>query len=299
MAISSGQTVTNPVAVATEEEVATEWHGQTKAGVSWNVYQGDSTTVLRNLPRSSFDCVVTSPPYYWLRDYEMEQQIGQEETVSEYVEAICASMDEVYRVLRRKGLLFLNIGDTYYSGRGRAHGSDPKNYKRRFGLRAVDKGGGLGIGLRRKSLIGIPWRVAIEMSKRKWVLRSAIIWNRKHSLPEAVEGRPRRSYEYVFMFAKNEQYYFNREALEEAGEEDMWTITARPEPTNGISTAPYPDELVERCLSIGCPPGGVVLDPFVGSGTTMRVAVKFGHTATGVDINPIFCDYTIQQLQKL
>jgi DNA modification methylase len=276
-----------------------KWEGLTKSGVEWNVYKGDALSVLKRLPNNRFNCIVTSPPYYWLRDYGIDGQIGKEETVEEYIEAITAVMDECHRVLKPDGVLFLNIGDTYYSGKGESQGTDPKSNKRRFGLRAVDKGGGLGIGLRPKTAIGIPWRVAIRMCARRWTLRSPIIWHRQHSLPESVKDRPRRSYEYVFMFVKNRKYYFNRQPLEAAEAEDMWTIAARPKSTNGIDTAPFPDELVQRCLDIGCDPNGSVLDPFAGSGTTLRVAIQSGRPATGIDLNSEFCDYMVGQLRKL
>jgi len=252
------------------------------------------------LPENQFSCAVTSPPYYWLRDYGVDNQIGQEETIDLYVNSISTAMNEVKRVLKPDGLLFLNLGDTYYSGKGKSHGKDKKSKKRRFGLRAVDKSGGLGVKLRPKSIIGIPWRVAIEMSQRGWVLRSSIIWHRKNSLPEAVMDRPRRSYEYIFMFAQNRKYYFNRDAFisKPEIEEDMWTIHARPKPTNGVDTAPYPDELVQRCLDLGCPPDGMVLDPFAGAGTTMRVSLQSGRPATGIELNPSFCEYIVNQLQK-
>jgi DNA modification methylase len=276
-----------------------EWKGLAKNGAAWKVYEGDACSVLRAFPENIFNCVITSPPYYWLRNYGVDRQIGQEETVAEYVGAISAVMDQVYQVLAPNGVLFLNIGDTYYSGKGESQGIDLKNSKRRFGLRAVDKSGGLGIGLRPKTIIGIPWRVAIEMCARGWILRSPIIWHRKHCLPESVADRPRRSYEYVFMFVKSRKYYFNRHALVVADAEDMWTIVARPEPTNGISTAPFPDKLVQRCLDIGCPPNGSVLDPFAGSGTTLRVALQSGRPATGIDLSSKFCKYMVNQLQKL
>ena len=167
-------------------------------------------------------------------------------------------------------------------------------------MRAVDKSGGLGIGIQRKSILGIPWRVAIEMSSRDWVLRSPIIWHRENCLPEAVADRPIRSYEYVFMFAKGRRYFFNKQALvDQKVEEDMWTIGARPKAGNGLDTAPYPDELVARCLQIGCPPNGIVLDPFLGSGTTMRVALSRGHPAIGIDLNREFCLYAVKEMQTL
>jgi DNA modification methylase len=280
---------------------ANYWSGTTFLGRKWEVHEGDAKSVLASLPDKAFNCVVTSPPYYWLRDYGVAGQIGQEDTVLQYVRAMTDIMDEVYRVLADDGLVFLNLGDTYYSGKGRSHGTDPKSNKRRFGLRAVDKSGGIGIGIRPKSVIGVPWRVALEMSgRRKWVLRSSIIWHRKHSLPEAVRDRPRRSYEYVFMFAKQRNYYFNRDAIRDVLlEQDVWTIPARPKTTNGIDTAPFPDELVERCLDLGCPASGAVLDPFAGSGTTLRVALKSGRQAVGIDLSPTFCNYMVEQLKNL
>jgi len=277
------------------------WTGSSRGtGAEWKVYLGDALAVLKKLPADHFDCAITSPPYYWLRDYGVEGQIGHEENVAEYVTVMADVMDEVRRTLKDQGLLFLNIGDTYYSGKGKSHGIDPKSAKRRFGLRAVDRSGGVGIGIRPKSMIGIPWRVAMEMAKRQWVLRSAIIWHRKHALTEAVMDRPRRSYENIFMLAKDRRYFFNREALRDVMvEEDVWTIPARPKATNGIDTAPFPDELVERCLEMGCPPGGKVLDCFAGSGTTIRVAVASGRSATGVDLNPAFCEYMVEQLRSM
>jgi len=276
------------------------WTGTADTGARWDVYCGDAKTVLKKLDKETFSCVVTSPPYYSLRDYGVANQIGKEETVQEYVGVIADAMDEVYRVLSRDGLLFLNLGDTYYSGKGESQGIDRKSTKRRFGLRAVDKSGGLGIGIKPKSIIGIPWRVALEMAKRHWVLRSSIIWHRKDSLPEAVKDRPRRSYEHVFMFAKDRKYYFNRQAVLniEVGE-DVWTISARPKSTNGLDTAPFPDELVERCLDLGCPPSGSVLDPFAGGGTTLRVAVTSGRSATAIELNPSFCKYMVSKAKDI
>jgi DNA modification methylase len=284
----------------TEDPDLTEWHGVSSQGAQWSIYQGSSVEKLQQLPENSVHCAVTSPPYYWLRDYGVDGQIGLEDTVAGYVHSICAVMDAVKRVLRPDGLLFVNLGDTYYSGKGMSHGTDRKSNKRRFGLRAVDKSGGLGINLQRKSAIGIPWRVALEMTSRGWVLRSPIIWHRENCLPEFVSDRPTRSYENLFMFAQNRKYFFNKQPLiDQKVEEDMWTIAARPRAGTGLDTAPFPDELVKRCLEIGCPEGGVVIDPFVGGGTTARVAVAMGRPAIGIDLNREFCLYSANQLRHL
>jgi DNA modification methylase len=227
-------------------------------------------------------------------------QIGLEDNVDGYIVALTDVMTEVQRVLKKDGLLFLNLGDTYYSGKGESQGVDRKSSKRRFGLRAVDRSGGLGIALQRKSLIGIPWRVAEKMCQQNWILRSTVIWHRLNCLPEPVKDRPSRGYELIFMFAKSRHYYFCRDALprDNAGE-DVWRISARPKPNGALDTAPYPDELVERCLSAGCSPNGTVLDPFCGSGTTLRVALKSGRNAIGIELNPEFCQYVVQSISSM
>ncbi len=276
----------------TDKSAPREHKGTDSHGTRWRLFQGDAATSLKRLQSETVDCVVTSPPYFWLRDYGVEGQIGLEETVEAYVTSICEVMTEVQRVLKTGGTLFLNIGDTYYSGKGRSHGRDKKSKKRRFGLRAVDKSGGLDVGFQRKSIIGIPWRVALRMCEKDWVLRSPIIWHRDKCLPESVMDRPRRSYEFVFMFAKDRRYYFDRKGLLVQNiDEDVWTIPPRSKNNGKTDTAPFPEELVERCLSIGCPEGGVVLDPFAGSGTTLHVALDRGCPAIGVELNPDFCDY--------
>ena len=275
------------------------WTGRL-SDLSWAIYCGSATHVLRQLPSASVHCIVTSPPYFWLRDYGVAGQIGLEDTVDDYVTALVDALREARRLLAPDGLAFLNIGDTFYSGKGESQGQDEKSKKRRFGLRAVDKSGGLGIGLRRKSLIGIPWRVAIELVADGWVLRSSVIWHRKNRLPEYVLDRPSRSYEYVFILAKSRRYYFNKQALVSRKiEEDLWTIPAQPRPTNGLDTAPFPDELVGRCLAIGCPATGVVLDPFVGSGTTVRVSLSSGRSGIGIDLNREFCLHAANALGAL
>lgn len=283
---------------STTGRIIKSWHSSDTP--HWTLYCGQALEALRLIDDQSIDCIVTSPPYFWLRDYQVEGQIGQEDSVADYVTAVAAIMDEAFRVLKPSGTLFLNMGDTYYSGKGRPHGVDKKSSKRRIGLRAVDKSGGLGIGLQRKSTIGIPWRLAIEMCRRSWVLRSPIIWHRTKSLPEPVRDRPARGYEFIFMFVKDRHYYFDKSKLpRDSGAEDVWSIAVRPKLNGAKQTAPFPDELVEQCLAVGCPPGGVVLDPFSGSGTTMRVALENGHSAVGIELNEDFCEHIRSELRRL
>lgn len=271
-----------------------EWRGQTQSGARWEIHKGSSLSVLSTIKAGRFGCVVTSPPYYWQRDYEVDGQIGLERTIQEYVTNLTAIMSEVKRVLSADGLLFLNLGDTYYSAKGKPVGDDKKNSARRFGLRAVD---GPGLGVPRKTTIGIPWRVALRMIEEGWTLRSPIIWHRKGTLPEpTARDRPWRTYEMLFMFSKSPRYYFDRAKLQ--GEEDVWTITERSRKT-GIHFATFPDALVERCLNVGCHPGGEVLDPFCGIGTVPRVSVLSGRNCVGIDLNGKYCQHSVEQLRGL
>lgn len=272
-----------------------EWRGHTATGIEWAIHRGDAEQVLASQPANWFDCVITSPPYYWQRDYKVEGQMGLEKQIDQYVDKLCAVMGEVKRVLKKDGLLFLNLGDTYYSAKGQPKGKDRKNQARRFGLRAVDASG---LGVPRKTTIGIPWRVALKMISLGWVLRSPIIWQRQGCLPEpTAKDRPWRTYEHLFMFSKTPKYYFERSAL--GDDEDIWTINDRPQPSNGVHSAAFPDRLVEKCLATGCRPRGRVLDPFVGSGTVLRVSLKRSHACTGIDISDRFCQYCADQLKPL
>lgn len=232
---------------------------------------------------------MTSPPYFWQRDYDVDGQIGMEASIQGFVDNIVESMASLRTALAPTGTVFLNLGDTYYNAKGRPHGEDPKHRSRRMSvLRAVD---GPGLGLPRKSLIGIPWRVALAMQTQGWTLRSDIIWMRNTSIPEpTAKDRPWRKFEHVFMFTKSTKYHFDREAL--AGEEDVWLIEpGRNSLARGTHYAPYPRALVERCIAVGCPEDGTVYDPFAGGGTTMSVALEMGREAVGVELNPTFCDH--------
>jgi DNA modification methylase len=272
-----------------------DWRGHTREAIAWEIHKGDAQTVLKDFKADSFNCAITSPPYYWQRDYKVVGQIGQEKTIDGFVKNVADTMDGVRRVLAKDGLLFLNLGDTYYSAKGQPKGIDKKSSARRFGLRAVDASG---LGVPRKTIIGIPWRVALEMVKRGWILRSPIVWTRAGAIPEpTAKDRPWRTYEMIFMFSKSPRYYFSRSALNR--EEDIWTISTRRRSNGGVHAAAYPEQLVEKCIQIGCPEGGRVLDPFAGTGTTLRVALRLGRSAVGIDLSEPFCDYMVNDLRGL
>lgn len=246
---------------------------------------GDALEMLKTLPSNTFNVALTSPPYFWARDYGVEGQIGHEDTVDEFVNALADVFDEVRRVLHPDGVFYLNIGDTYYSGNGQPRGRDPKCGSRNFmrvKVRAVDRSGW---DIPKKSLIGVPWKVAFEMQKRGWTLRNDIIWNRGNAFVEPTAlDRPYRQHEHLFMFSKSRFYSYDRSALVE-GEEDVWNIPIERK-KRFEHNAPFPSELAKRCILTGSPVGGHVLDPFLGSGTTIDVARELGRNAVGIELNP-------------
>ena len=272
-----------------ETDQPSSYAGTLGNGTTWRVIHADAIAGLASLESCSVNCVVTSPPYYWQRDYEVDGQIGHEASVDEYVGAIREVFRETRRVLCDDGVVFLNIGDTYYSAKGKPHGRDSKHRARQLSrkkLRAVD---GPGLGVPRKSLLGIPWRVALGLQEDGWVLRSSIIWQRPAPMPEpTAHDRPWRTFEPVFLFAKQPRYWYNRDAM--GDEEDIWRISAHSR-NPGSHFAPYPIEFADRCISAGCPEGGTVLDPFVGSGTTMVAALLRDKNAIGIELKKEYCDY--------
>lgn len=271
-----------------EKSEIKSWGGLDQStNISWQVMLGDATDCLNQLHPESIHCAITSPPYYWQRDYGEIGQIGLEKSINEYVTRVADVMDATRRVLRKDGALFLNLGDTYYSAKGQPKGDDKKNQARRFGLRAVDASG---LGVPRKTAIGIPWRVMLEMISRGWILRSTIIWAKAAPIPEpTAHDRPWRTFEPIFLFAKSPKYYFKREHLN--GEEDIWQIADRANGTKAKHFATFPEALVEKCINTGCPERGTVLDPFAGTGTVLRVANRLNRSSVGIDISPSYCKH--------
>jgi DNA modification methylase len=264
-------------------------HGyESECGHYAALMHGNSAEKLASLPNDMFNVAVTSPPYFWVRDYGYEGQLGHEESVDAYIDALMAVFDEVRRTLHPEGVFFLNIGDTYYSGNGQPHGSDPKCASRNFLRQKVRPVDVSGWDIPKKSMIGVPWKVAFAMQARGWTLRSSIIWNRVNAFVEpTARDRPYRQYEFVFMFSKSRFYSFDRSKLVE---EDVWNIPIERN-RRAKHNAAFPSELVRRCIEVGSPPNGHVLDPFVGSGTTVMTAIQNHRNVVGIDMSDGYIDY--------
>lgn len=228
------------------------------------------------------DCIVTSPPYYWQRDYGVEGQMGHEETPAAFIAALVDTFSAAWHVLAEDGTLWLNLGDSYYSGNGQPTGSDPRSPSRdwmRQKKRPLDTPG---MGVPKKSLLGLPWQVALALQAAGWTLRADIIWCRETAFAEpSVKDRPHRQHEHIYLLTKSRRYWFDRSMLPE---ESVWHFP-HARGVKGHSAA-FPEELPRRCIAAGCKPGGTVLDPFMGSGTTSRVAQQLARNWIGFELNP-------------
>lgn len=261
------------------------------------IFEGDALTVLRRLPSGFARCVVTSPPYWGLRDYGIEGQIGLEETLPQFLNRLVAVFAEVKRVLADDGTLWLNIGDGYTSGNRRYRAPDRKNPARAMRIRPDTPE-----GLKPKDLIGIPWRLAFALQSDGWYLRSDVIWHKPNAMPESVKDRPSRSHEYLFMLTKREKYFYNYKAVQEPAEggglrnlRSVWNINTRPFP--GAHFATFPPDLVRICIRASTEPGDYVLDPFFGSGTVGLVCQEEGRRFVGIELNPEYVALAVNRLQ--
>ncbi len=268
--------------------------------IPYRLLIGDCIATMKNLPDQSVNCCVTSPPYFGLRDYGVDGQIGLEETPEQYVAKMVEVFREVRRVMRDDGILWLNIGDSYYNYRpgnysdNRAHafGGERTDDKKR-GMPdnpSQSKRGRRLDGLKEKDLIGIPWLLAFALRADGWYLRQDIIWNKPNPMPESVRDRCTKSHEYVFMMTKSEKYHFDHEVMIEPSADgktrkkrSVWNVATKA--YKGAHFATFPPELIEPCILAGCPVGGVVLDPFGGSGTTAGVAVAHNRCAILCELN--------------
>lgn len=249
---------------------------------------GDALSVMGSVSEGCVQTVVTSPPYWSLRDYGIAGQLGLNETVYAYIDSLADLFDQVYRVLRDDGTLWLNIGDSYTSGNRTWRAPDKKNKARAMSLRPPTPE-----GLKDKDLIGVPWRLAFALQERGWYLRAEVIWRKPNAQPESVADRPTRDHEQVFLFSKSERYKYDVTAVKGPNERRLrtvWDIKTRPNRAASGHFATYPGELVERCIKITSDPGDLVLDPFLGSGTTAVCAGNLGRRFLGVELNPDYME---------
>ncbi|MCP5115062.1 MAG: site-specific DNA-methyltransferase [bacterium] len=283
--------------------------------------------VLRSLPDGHAQTCVTSPPYWGLRDYGVDGQMGLEATPDEYVAGMVEVFREVRRVLRDDGTLWLNLGDSY-NGVGRGDKANGLQVAARTKQRTA-------AGLKPKDLCGIPWRVAFALQADGWYLRSDIIWHKPNPMPESITDRPTKAHEYVFLMSKSPRYHYDHEAIADdaihagrvldytgdqkanSAHEDLqrtlprgrvievaakknkrtvWTVASKPFP--GAHFAVFPPKLIEPCIKAGAKTGDVVLDPFTGAGTTAVVAKDLGCRFVGAELNTEYIDIAAKRLRQ-
>lgn len=245
------------------------------------IFHGDALRVLRRLPTESVQCMVTSPPYWGLRDYDVDNQIGLVETLPQYLNRLTETFSEARRVLREDGVLWLNIGDAYTSGNRTWRAPDKKNPARAMSVRPQTPE-----GLKSKDLIGLPWRLAFALQDDGWYLRADVIWNKPNAMPESVRDRPNRSHEYMFMLTKSEKYKYRRERVTAENGRNLrsvWDINTRP--FAGAHFATFPPDLISPCILSSSDPDEFILDPFFGSGTVGLVAEQLGRKFVGIELN--------------
>jgi len=299
------------------------------------ILQGDVIEQLRKLPGDLVDCIVTSPPYWSLRDYGVDGQIGMEEHPKDYINKLVEVFHEVKRVLKPAGTVFLNIGDTYYgkmnftedyASSGKVHQWRPDKPLRE-NLPKTN-------WLQPKQKLLIPERIAIAMQEQGWILRNSIIWYKTNHMCASVTDRLTCAYEPVFFFTKSKQYYFNLNAIRKApqpstitrnnyghngsksGQEaisrpreageffnplganpgDMWSIATESSKSTHIAT--FPTKLVKQCIKCGCPDNGLVMDIFAGSGTTLYVARRLARHYLGIELNEKYVEIARRRLIK-
>ena len=296
------------------------------------IFLGDAIEILKTVPDATAHTCVTSPPYFGLRDYGVDGQIGLEETVEEYIEKLVAVFREVHRVLRPDGTLWLNIGDSYAT---RSGAQPPTNTRNKLGHTEKK----VPLGFKYKDLIGIPWRLAFALQADGWYLRDDIIWHKTNAMPEAVTDRPTRAHEYIFLFSTQPTYYYDADAIKEPcgkkgntptfrgggaytmhrsfnngskverethgnipnesglrNKRDVWSVATAQFKEAHYAT--FPPELIRPCILAGCPEGGIAIDPFFGSGTTGVVATQENRRFIGIEINPNYADLSRRRIEE-
>jgi len=291
---------------------------------------GDCLEVMKGIPDDVVQCCITSPPYWGLRDYGIEGQLGLEKTPEEYVAKIVEIFREVRRILRKDGTVWLNLGDSYLAQQGAGF-----NEQRRFNDANLNIKVKRPSWLKPKDLCGIPWRVAFALQANGWWLRQDIIWSKPNPMPESVTDRCTKSHEYLFLLTKSAKYYYDADAIREKADVEkqrsksvmatiavgntsigdrrinyekdrhiveyrnkrsVWTIPTQPYPQAHFAT--YPIKLVEPCILAGTKVGDIILDPFFGAGTTGLRAKELGRRYIGIDISAEYCKQAEERLKQ-
>jgi DNA modification methylase len=261
------------------------------------LYVADAMTGVAALDAASVDCVVTSPPYWGLRDYRVPGQYGLEPTVDGYVQRLIAVFAQLHRVLTPRGTAWVNLGDTYggswgnYIAPGSTALTATARWENKQGRQRPPQS-----RCRAKDLQGVPWRVAFALGERGWLLRAALVWAKPNARPESVRDRLACRYEMLFLLTTSLDHWWPDGCPQPEHIEQVWSMPA----PRGRSrhSAPGPPELAQRCVSLGCPPGGRVLDPFSGTGTTGVAAVACGRTFIGIDLDPAGHAEAITRLRR-
>ncbi len=299
---------------------------------------GDCREIMRRWKQQGIKAqtCVTSPPYFGLRDYGHDGQIGLEETPEQYIAAMVEVFRCVWDVLEDDGTLWLNIGDSYAGGGGFSPNSPSnqvgsKQTTHKGSIKGTIKPQG---EIKAKDLIGIPWMLAFALRADGWYLRQDIIWHKPNPMPESVQDRCTKAHEYIFLMSKSQKYYYDHDAIKEplkgepevrnknaegyqadyahgdrfskgervfgadgmANKRSVWTVNTKP--YRGAHFAVFPQELIEPCIMAGAPQGGVVLDPFMGSGTTAQVAQNLGRQYLGCELNPEYAPLQAERTKQ-
>jgi site-specific DNA-methyltransferase (cytosine-N4-specific) len=275
---------------------------------NYSILSGSSLETLKEVPSKFIQCCVTSPPYWGLRDYGHDDQIGGEDSPDLYIDNLVNIFSEVNRVLKDNGTLWLNIGDSYASYRDSKctpqsiHGDKsrdmPTSNANNRNPKILKKA-----GIKHKELCGIPWKLAFALQKSGWYLRQDIIWFKENPMPESVQDRCTRSHEYIFLLTKKDKYFYNNKAIKEPSKDggyknkrDVWTIN--PSKFKGNHFATFPEELVLNCILAGSSEGDYILDPFSGSGTTGVVSLNNGRKYIGCELNTKYIEISHNRIKN-
>jgi len=302
------------------------------------IYASDCLDGLKKIKDDYVQCCVTSPPYWKLRNYGMPQQLGLEVSPETYIDSLVEIFAEVKRVLRPDGTLWLNMGDVYWGSGKVGNNPHLQTNHKEFGKpdKNVSRHGlpttGRHPEIKAKDLVGLPWMLAFALRKQGWYLRQDIIWHKPNPMPESVTDRCTRAHEYIFLLSKNKKYYFDsdaiktealgktghnlvsrpaRKALDEplvncfrkepgpylfANRRSVWQLTNKPFASAHFAT--FPIELPERCIMAGSREGDIVLDPFMGAGTTALAASRLKRNFIGFELNPDYVEIAVDRLRK-